>query len=287
MNPLTGEVRSQVTMDGHDPDTGEDLHAHVKVVQGDLRMATMTGLSSLPVASADILASDGDYIFMKSQSFDLEGKRLRIAQLDVNSQRGDDAHLFVPNGFLDDEYWHRAFWVYGRSVVGGPGYSATGHATPCGKLMVLDDKKIYVFGRQDRYWRWTTPTEYRLFSVDRSLPKPRKPKEQFDTGWSVDIPILARAMVKAGNTVFACGPRDIVPEEQFKARKSEQLDELRRQAALYSGSDGSMLCAVSAEDGKTLNQAKLDVLPVFDGMIAAGGKLFVATIDGKIVCLAK
>jgi len=301
LDPMTGEVISQVRMDNKDPNTGKDLHAHVKVVQDDLRMATMTGLSSLPVASADILSSEGNYIFMKSQLFDLEGKRLRISQPDLNSQRGEDVHLFVPNGFLDDQYWHRAFWVYGRSVVGGPGYSATGQATPCGKIMVLDRDNLYLFGRRQTYWRWTTATEYRLFSVSRSLPKPveepaqpknrkksRASKAQFETRWSVEMPVLVRAMVKAGDTIFAAGPKDIVDEESaFKAYNQPATREaLRNQTELFAGKGGSVLWAVSADDGSKLQEIELDVLPVFDGMIAAGGALFMATTDGKVVCLA-
>ena len=30
----------------------------------------------------------------------------------------------------------------------------------------------------------------------------------------------------------------------------------------------------------------LDVAPVFDGLIAAGGELYMATVDGKVACLA-
>ena len=287
LNPVTGELLSKVQMDGNDPNTGKDLHTHISVLD-------------MPVASPDILSSEGDYLFMRSQPFDLEGKRQRVKQVDLDDQRGRDAHLFVPNGFLDDNYWHRAFWVYGRAVRGGPRYTATGQATPSGKIMVLDDDHVYIFGRKPEYWRWTTPTEYRLFSVDRSLPKAqgkptvdkkgkkRPPKPQgFATRWSVEIPILARAMAKAGDTVFVCGPADIVDERQFANRTPDQLEPLRKQADLFTGSEGSVLCAVSAGDGAKIAETRLDVLPVFDGMIAAGGKLFMSTVDGQVVCLEK
>jgi sucrose-6-phosphate hydrolase SacC (GH32 family)/outer membrane protein assembly factor BamB len=287
LNPVTGELLSKVQMDGNDPNTGKDLHAHIEVLD-------------MPVASSDILSSEGDFLFMRSQPFDLQGKRQRVKQVDLNSQRGDDAHLFVPNGFLDDNYWHRAFWVFGRSVRGGPGYTATGKAAPSGKIMVLDEDNMYVFGRKPEYWRWTTPTEYRLFSVDRSLPKAqgkptvdkkgrkRPPKPGgFAARWSVEIPLLARAMAKAGDTVFVCGPADIVDERQVANRAPDQLAPLQKQAELFTGSEGSILCAVSAGDGAKIAEIRLDVLPVFDGMIAAGGKLFLSTVDGKVVCLEK
>ena len=282
LKPATGEILSEVRMDEKDPNTGKDLHTHVRVLD-------------MPVASSDILSSEGTHVFMRSQPFDLEGKRRRVHQVDIGQQRGDDAHLFVPNGFLDGNYWHRAFWVYGRSVRGGPGYGSTGHHAPCGKIMVLDDDNVYSFGRRQEYWRWTTPTEYRLFSVDRSLPrsegkaaagkKRRRTTARFAIRWSIEIPVLVRAMVKAGDTIFACGPADIVNEPDFRMRQPGKLEPLKRQAELFAGSDGSVLWAVSAKDGERIEETKLGVLPVFDGMIAAGGHLFMSTVDGKVVCL--
>ena len=279
LNPTTGEVLSQQPMDGNDPNTGEHFHEHVTMLD-------------MPVASSDILSSEGDHIFMRSQPFDLAGRRERVKHVPFDQQRGEDAHLFVPNGFLDDNYWHRAFWVYGRSVRGGPGYAGTGQSAPSGKIMVLDDNNVYIFGRQQKYWRWTVPTEYRLYSVDRSLPRPgpnqpRGSKAAFATRWEASLPMLARAMVKADDTVFACGPADIVNETQFAVRRPDQLEQLRKQAALYAGSDGSVLCGVSARDGTKLFEEKLDVLPVFDGMIAADGNLYMSTVDGAVVCLGK
>ena len=288
LDPMTGEVLSRMQMDNKDPNTGKDLHDYVTMLD-------------MPVASSDILTSEGDYLFMRSQPFDLMGKRQRVEHVDIRQQRGDDSHLFVPNGFLDDNWWHRAFWVYGRSVHGGPGYGQTGHTTPSGKIMVLDRDNLYVFGRRQTYWRWTTATEYRLFSVDRSLPRlaeePAQAKDkkksktktgQFETRWSVEMPVLVRAMVKAGDTIFAAGPKDIVDEESaFKAYdESATRENLKNQAELFTGKEGSVLWAVSADDGRKLQEINLDVLPVFDGMIAAGGELFMATADGKVVCLA-
>ena len=92
-------------------------------------------------------------------------------------------------------------------------------------------------------------------------------------------------MVKAGDTIFACGPADIVNEPQFQMRQADKLEPLRKQAELFAGKNGSVLWAASAEDGAKIREKKLDLLPVFDGMIAAGGRLFMSTVDGKVVCL--
>jgi len=290
LNPLSGEVLSSVAMDENDPNTDKNLHSHINVL-------------SMPMASADVLSCDANNIYMRSQPISPDGKRRRVAQVDLNRQRGDDAHLFAPNGFLDEDWWHRAFWVYGRAVLGGPGYSATGKSAPAGKIMVLDDKNVYVFGRRKEYWRWTTPMEYRLFAVDRSLPRPEKPAakggrrapnrraggQQFAEIWSIELPVLVRAMVKAGDTVFAAGPADVVDEKKalgLVGRSEAIPPEFKEQERLFTGTGGSVLWAVSARDGSKQAEARLAVAPVFDGLIAAGGELYMATVDGKVVCLS-
>ena len=287
LDPTSGKVLSHQVMEGNDPNTGAEFHSHVTMLD-------------MPVASSDILSSEGDLVFMRSQPFDLLGNRARVEHVDLKQQQGADAHLFVPNGFLDDNYWHRAFWVYGRSVQGGPAYTATGHATPSGKLMVLDDDNVYIFGREQQYWRWTTTTEYRIFSVRRSLPqnteppadvgKNKRPKlksPQFATRWSMPMPVLVRAMVKAGDTIFAAGPADIVDEQPALRAYDDPATQaqLARQARLYAGREGSVLVAVSADDGAKQKELQLDVAPTFDGMIAAYGSLFMSTVDGHVVCL--
>ena len=291
LNPVTGEVLSSVKMNEIDPNTKKDLHSHISVL-------------SMPVASPDILSCDANNIYMRSQPLDGEGRRHRVAQVGLNNQRGDDAHLFAPNGMLDDDWWHRSFWIYGRAVLGGPGYHATGRSAPAGKIMVLDDRNVYVFGRRMEYWRWTTPTEYHLFAVDRTLPRPTKPAaakdarragrrrasgRQYAELWSVELPVLVRAMVKAGETIFAAGPADVVDEKRAAAlvRGSEAIPpEIEKQQRLFEGAGGSVLWAASAKDGGKRAEIKLEVSPVFDGLIAAAGELYMATVDGKIACLS-
>jgi hypothetical protein len=43
--------------------------------------------------------------------------------------------------------------------------------------------------------------------------------------------------------------------------------------------------AISAVDGKKLAAVELGAAPVFDGMAAAKGRLYLATLDGKVLCL--
>ena len=56
---------------------------------------------------------------------------------------------------------------------------------------------------------------------------------------------------------------------------------------MLNGAEGALLWAVATADGKKLSERKLDSVPVFDGLIAANGRLYMVTVDGKVSCLAK
>ena len=96
----------------------------------------------------------------------------------------------------------------------------------------------------------------------------------------------SRAMVVADKTMFAAGPPDIVDEEEnfFFLDNAEVLAKLAEQKELLRGKDGAVMWAISALDGKKLSEYKLDSLPVWDGMIASGGNLYITTMNGEVIC---
>jgi hypothetical protein len=57
-------------------------------------------------------------------------------------------------------------------------------------------------------------------------------------------------------------------------------------AAGYEGRLGGVLWAASAETGEKLAEYKLDAPPAWDGLAAAGGRLFLTLADGRIRCWA-
>ena len=77
-------------------------------------------------------------------------------------------------------------------------------------------------------------------------------------------------MVLAGETLFVAGPPDIVNP--------------RDPMAAFEGRAGGVLRSYSAADGKMLVEQKLEAPPVFDGLAAANGRLYLVTVDGKILC---
>ena len=55
--------------------------------------------------------------------------------------------------------------------------------------------------------------------------------------------------------------------------------------AAYEGRRGGAVWIVSAEDGTKVTEVPLKHPVVWDGMAAAAGRLYLATVDGKLVCL--
>ena len=87
-------------------------------------------------------------------------------------------------------------------------------------------------------------------------------------------------MVLADETLYVAGPSELL------ALTGRSISEQNLEAA-YDGKRGSMLWAVSAQDGSKLAKYELDSPPVFDGPIAAHGCPFMTTMDGRIQCLGE
>jgi len=191
-------------------------------------------------------------------------------------------HLYSSVGFLDDSWWHRTYWIIGTKMNSGyGGWPTIGNVVPSGRLLVLDDSNIYGFGRNE-YGRHGShmglgKTHFRLFAASRkplSVEKPADKKKQRRAPakstvkyyWSRQAPLVVRAMVLVGKTLFLAG--------------TEEADTL---AALETNK-GAHLCVVSPENGKKLAEYNLESQPVFDGMAAANGRLYLVSNNGKIIC---
>ena len=55
--------------------------------------------------------------------------------------------------------------------------------------------------------------------------------------------------------------------------------------ASFEGRRGARLAALSPKSGATLAEHSLDAPPVFDGLIASAGRLYLSLEDGSVVCL--
>ena len=89
--------------------------------------------------------------------------------------------------------------------------------------------------------------------------------------WNRKTSLQFRAMVLAGSVLFAAGWND-----------SEKIFEENP----YSPND-SVLAVISTADGRTINEYPLEAEPVFDGMAAAYGRLYLSLKSGKVLCMAE
>ena len=93
-------------------------------------------------------------------------------------------------------------------------------------------------------------------------------------------------MVLADKKLFVAGPPDVLDEVQaFKYPDEPEISaSLDRQNAALKGREGALLWVASAASGQKLAQYHLESLPVWDGMAAAGGRLYMTMADGRVIC---
>lgn len=298
LDPRTGQKISETVLDDKDPRSGENLQ-------------TLINRKKMPVALPDVLTADDKHVYMRSQRFDFDGKRAVIEPEPQEDQEGR-LHLFSPIGLLDDTWFHRAYWIYGKNAGEGWGeWFIPGRLVPSGRLLAFDESAVYGYARLPEYLCNSSVLEYRLFSAAKQTSPERvkqlKRAKQDTVDWRARVtqltpeqlsavgcnwlseqpPLLVRAIVLADKTLFVAGPPDVVDEKEAWGRflEPDVRTNLDAQVAALDGDRGAALWAVNARDGSKLADLKLDAMPVFDGMIAVNGKLYLATTDGSVTCL--
>ncbi len=273
LNPRTGKVLSVTQVDSLGP-------------KGEQPPITPTMLARLDMEGAknDVLSSDGTHVFMRHWAFDAGGKSV---------ERNID-HLFSPTGFLDASWFRRTYWIYGRIYVSGAqGWARTGNVRPTGRIMSIDKDRIYGFGRDyyppspgNRHQMYLAGEKEMFFAAGKTksaAPKAnrtRKGKARPGAGakknviWSTPGDLQVRGMVLAGEgkdkrliVAGAKGDWVISPEA-------------------YEGKMGNVLRVISIADGKTIAEHDLPGLLVFDGLIAASGRLYLTMQDGTVRCFS-
>jgi outer membrane protein assembly factor BamB len=209
--------------------------------------------SAMPGARADILAADGSHVYLRDMVFDKHG---------YNQPEGTP-HLFTLTDFLDDSWPHRSYWVFGTRCSISTGCSGRDKHLIYGRLLVFDESTIYGYGRGNVHWsNQLQDGAYRVFAVKRG---------ERTAQWEQPVPLQVRAMVLAGDVLFVAGPAADASEGPWVRDESQ----------------AAVLMAISASDGTVLAQCPLDGSPVFDGMAAARGRLYISLENGHLVCMAE
>ncbi len=300
LDPATGQLVSENVMDSRVPDSDANLQS------------LMTG-KHMPVAQPDILSSDGSYVYMKSQTFDMNGKRTRVNPQRPDTQYDEEVHLFSPISFLDKSWHQRTYWIFGRAAgEGWAEFQLPPKRVPCGRIMCIDEKNAYSYARDLELLCNTSVSEYRLFSAEkfpkRKVAVPRIegtwPKGKITTpkkdllaahtvnwkqlakqskdklsaleyNWINDEPdVQAKAMVLANNHLIIAGPRDVADEK-----------------ALWGKSNDKLFQTQMTEQAQWLKGAKGGVMQIFDKKTGKKLKEYkldaLPTFDGLIAAEGK
>jgi len=227
-------------------------------------------------ALPDVLISDGHHIMMRERSYELS----------LEPSKGPKPATIVANtGLLEDCWGHRWNWKLGAGDT-------------FGKLLVFDDstaygvQTYYTFLKYDKsmqpgthtghlhqkYARYTPeqfPIGTRLFARQNNREKDRELTNRSarilssnNHKWNRKTLVQFRAMVLADNILFGAGWQDSA--KIFDKNPYTEKD--------------SVLAVISTADGETLKEYPLEAEPVFDGMAAAYGKLYLALKNGSVVC---
>ena len=192
--------------------------------------------------------------------------------------------MLATGGFLDDTWFNRTYWMYSKVW---PGFYIAHLGAKTGDLLVVDSATTYAVqaypSRNIHSPLFAPATKGYLLFADDNANEPVLDDRTRDRDkgmgftrlappkWFQWVPVRIRAMVAAGPTLFVAGPPDV----------ADNADPY----AAFEGRKGALLWSVAAADGKKLAEIKLDAEPVFDGLIAAGGRLFMTTRDGRLLCM--
>jgi len=212
----------------------------------------MTGLLN------DIPVTDGANVFIR---------QMQLASSDGAAKK----HLYTTAGFLDSSWFNRTFWKYGPVQTSG--------------MMVLGDDLVYGVeayhsrGRDTGFIPGSNAYRLRCYSLKPGASKTaggKKPPPKRRGGakpvWEQRTGMRVTAMVRAGDIVFAAGAPDVIdPKDPHGA---------------WEGRKGGVLAAYDAADGKKLARYKLPSPPVWDGMAAANGRLYISLTGGHVQCWA-
>jgi len=225
-----------------DPATGS-VKWHANVPRTKLLAGTVVDKRTLREqgALADLLTSDGDYVYMGTERFDLKtGQRKSYYNWRTVLKGGQKG------GFLDwtmKQPWRGR--TTGQMLVRSP-------RTTCGFIALKKN------GWKLAYFTEPGTGEYNVFA--RNYDASGKP-DQADPGWVIKgAAVAVEAMAMAGKTLLLAGPPDAVEPT------------------------GGLIWAVALADGKKLAEVRMDAPPVFDGLAAANGRLYVSTRDGRLRC---
>lgn len=243
----------------------------------------------------DILSSNGESLFMRAKVFDLE----------CNPTNEHVTHLQSPDGYLSDLSTPRLLWTY------APMYTSTHQGAhynqdlsrvffPSGRILIEGKEMIFGFGDNDyeniSYERNRQGSRTALFASPKrrvsQLEGLTASQLRFDVAkkgdmliefeWWREVPIEVWGMIQAQDHLFIAGPGTTVATRRTKTASSTRHG---FPEDVFSGKTSGTLIVVSPADGRPIAEVTIPSTPVWDGMAAAHGHIFISMRDGSLLCL--
>jgi outer membrane protein assembly factor BamB len=201
-----------------------------------------------PVSRGGLLVSDGASVYLGPWPYGPSRK---------TAKDPDGNFVQTKNGFFDPSWNFRNWWMDRR--VGG-------------HLLSFNNERTFAIRMKGFAHRWTYKAslhepgaQFELLAQSKDIPDDffiLRSTMEAPADWVREIPVVGEAMALSQKVLFVAGARD-------------ELD-----------AKGGLLIAYSAETGEPRAEYELDSPPVFDGMAAAAGRLYLSKKDGTLLCLA-
>jgi len=234
---------------------------------------------------ADILVSNGNNISMRNAGFD--------SQL----QKGKSAGLTASTGLLEDAWFHRQGWSGNGGkgqLIAFDGTRSVSVSTPYANLKQSRKGKYQQYNQVGHFHQKFTRYKEEFFPVGTTITargkaagkptakgKGKKGRAKGKGGpglWSKEVKLQPRALVIAGDKVLTAGWLDAMVVEVKTGRAKDPANPDPHDAVLR---------IYSTDKGEQIFELKLPAEPVFDGMAAADGQLFLSMKNGKLACLGE
>ncbi len=208
----------------------------------------------------EILVGGDESVYMRNMRFDTRLEEMKKVL----------PHLFSTSELLDGWEHNRVYWGLGTGDFSGlpVAYSwiiKKKINVPVGLMMAFDDKTVWTVTRGKK--GYAVVAARRPAKGDSRPDFKGKRKGTYKRLWSQGIGIRPRSIVRAGDVLVLGGM------------------EKGTEGNPYAVGGEGRLQILSCKDGRTVSELKIDSSPVWDGMAAGDGKLFIPCVNGSVISL--
>ena len=247
----------------------------IREVQTRNRNAASIMPEDSPGARSNILVSNGTDIYMCRRKLEFPAA-LKMAPDDYAFNTAKDAYLEIASSFFNDQWFHRTWWTYGKTsgymlaFDKEAAYSVMNPGTGNHMLYVPQGGDLSVIPDRNKLSEEETGIKH-MVTVQSGLTLSKTSNNKTHAWKTSSFPIGPFSMVVTDEKLLVAGFRDEIERGDRWAN--------------IEGRKNASLWILSKQDGSKLNEFPLETLPVWNGMAAANGSIFISLKNGKLIRL--